>query len=50
MLQESITGRYYFQAGAIQTMLAHDQTVQRACILLDDQHQYQALLMDKHVG
>jgi carboxyl-terminal processing protease len=44
VLQEEIIARYYFQEGAIEAMLAHDQNVQQACVLLQDMCQYQDLL------
>jgi carboxyl-terminal processing protease len=44
VLQEEIIARYYFQEGAIEAMLAHDQHVQQACVLLQDMCQYQNLL------
>ncbi|MEL6153040.1 MAG: hypothetical protein AAFQ78_03365, partial [Bacteroidota bacterium] len=44
VLQEAIVGRYYFQVGAIEAMLAHDQSIQRACGLLQNMEQYSQLL------
>ena len=44
ILQEAIISRYYFQAGAIQAMLAHDQNIQRACALFQNMEQYRQLL------
>ncbi|MEM7055856.1 MAG: S41 family peptidase [Bacteroidota bacterium] len=44
ILQESVAGRYYFQEGTIEAMLTHDQAIQKACTLLDDMDQYQAML------
>ena len=44
MLQESIIERYYFQEGTIKAMLAHDQAIEHACVILEDTKQYQAVL------
>ena len=44
LLQEAIILRYHFQAGAIEAMFAHDQTIQRACALLQDLPQYHRVL------
>jgi carboxyl-terminal processing protease len=43
-LQETIVGRYYFQAGSVAATLHHDQSVQKACRLLQNMDQYYALL------
>jgi carboxyl-terminal processing protease len=44
ILQEEIMTRYYFQEGAIEAMLDHDQSVQQACALLQDMCQYHDFL------
>lgn len=44
VLQEEIITRYYFQEGAIEAMLDHDQSVQKACTLFQDMCQYHAFL------
>jgi carboxyl-terminal processing protease len=44
ILQEEIISRYYCQEGAIEAMLAHDQSIQKACALFQDMRQYHGLL------
>ncbi|MEM9417328.1 MAG: S41 family peptidase [Bacteroidota bacterium] len=44
LLQEAIIMGYYFQEGAIEAMLPHDQAVQKACALFKDMPQYDQLL------
>jgi carboxyl-terminal processing protease len=44
ILQEAIIARYYFQEGAIEAMLDHDQSIQNACALFQDMRQYHNLL------
>jgi carboxyl-terminal processing protease len=44
ILQEAIIARYYFQEGAIEAMLDHDQSIQKACALFQDMRQYYSLL------
>ena len=44
ILQEEIVARYYFQEGAIEAMLYHDQTIQKACAFFQNMHQYHNLL------
>ena len=43
-LQEAIIMRYYFQEGAIEAMLDHDQNIQQACTVFQDMDQYHSLL------
>ena len=40
ILQEAIIVRYYFQEGAIEAMLDHDQHIQKACALFHNMPQY----------
>jgi carboxyl-terminal processing protease len=44
ILQEEIIARYYCQEGAIEAMLDHDQSIQKACALFQDMRQYHSLL------
>lgn len=44
VLKEEIVARYYFQKGAIEAMLNHDQNIQQACTLFQDMTQYYSLL------
>ncbi len=44
ILQEAIIVRYYFQEGAIEAMLDHDQHIQKACALFQNMPQYHQLL------
>ncbi|MFM2428274.1 MAG: hypothetical protein RL012_158 [Bacteroidota bacterium] len=44
ILQEEIISRYYCQEGAIEAMLDHDQSIQKACALFQDMRQYHSLL------
>ena len=50
ILQEEIITRYYFQEGAIEAMLYHDQRVQEACALFQDMCQYHNLLKASEVN
>lgn len=44
MLQEEIVTRYYFQEGAIEAMLVHDQLIKQACLLFSDMDRYHSYL------
>jgi carboxyl-terminal processing protease len=44
VLQEEIITRYYFEDGAIEAMLDHDQSVRQACILFQDMGHYHDIL------
>jgi carboxyl-terminal processing protease len=44
LLEETIVAQYYFQEGIIEAMLEHDRNIQRSCTLLQNMHEYHALL------
>jgi carboxyl-terminal processing protease len=44
VLKEEIIARYYCQEGVLEAMLGHDQSIQKACALFQDMHQYHNLL------
>ncbi|MBN2669606.1 MAG: S41 family peptidase [Bacteroidales bacterium] len=45
LIEQEIVGRYYFQKGAIQNMVAKDKAVQKALEILSDSHRYQSILV-----